>query len=464
MTRLAVIFFAVAAGSSGPAMAQEVAQAAPAAARAGVAGAVSGEVALAAMPGVRAVGKDAVSGDPIYLGDKITTGADGRLQIMLLDETVFTLGPKAALTVDKFVYDPSTGAGKVSATILQGAFRFVTGKIAQREPTDMEVNLPVGTIGVRGTSVAGETDGAHATVVLLGPGPDNDAGERVGRILVTGTGPVGSGKTVEIVRPGFATEITAPNSAPGAPVRLDAARLTALTARLSGTEKPAEKPEQRPPSTSAAPKAATLETSPKTVPAASTVSKAANSPAATGLASVKTVSALVSTTVPKTATTTTAAQAPKVQFPDGSTTFAQLHTITSGTAVIQANGIALTPSSGTGSGSYNFKLSFNFGTRTETATVTGSYNLAGTAGSINYTNTVNYGSLTGVVGNTSGVSLTSANAGLHSGNFGTLIDNPRNSANKPLALTDVTLRIFNNSAGCGGSSACLSGTKTGITR
>src|SRR5579883_780333 len=251
MTRLAVTFFAVAVGLSGRAMAQEVAQAGPAAARAGVAGAVSGEVVLAAIAGVRAVGKDAVSGDPIYLGDKITTGADGRLQIMLLDETVFTLGPKAALTVDKFVYDPSTGAGKVSATILQGAFRFVTGKIAQREPTDMEVNLPVGTIGVRGTSVAGETDGAHATVVLLGPGPDNDAGERVGRILVTGTGPAGSGKTVEIVRPGFATEIAAPNSPPSAPVRMDAVRLTALTARLSGTEKSPEKPEQRAPPSAA---------------------------------------------------------------------------------------------------------------------------------------------------------------------------------------------------------------------
>lgn len=464
MTNSSAALLAVfALGLSGPVVAQEIAQASPAAARAGVAAAVSGEVALAAVAGIRAIGKDVVSGDPIFLGDKITTGQDGRLQIMLQDETVFTLGPNAALTVDKFVYDPSTSAGKVSATILKGTFRFVSGKIAQRQPSDMDVKLPVGSIGVRGTSVAGETDGTRAIVVLLGPGPENDAGERVGRILVSGTGPSGSATTVEIVRPGFATEIASPNLPPSPPVRIDPVRLAALTAPLAGTAKPA------PGSSPTAPQrgrsmSAQSAVIAKAAPTTTSVLKAAGSAAAGSLASVKSVGALVVPVQKTTTVSEVAAQAPKHQFPNGSTTFGQLHTITSGTAVITANGIALVPSRGTGSGTYNFQLAFNFGTRTETTTVTGSYNLAGTTGSINYSNTVNYGSLTGIVGSTSGVNLTSANSGLRSGNFGTLIDNPLNSGNKALALTDVTLRIFNNAGGCNASSACLNGTKNNIPR
>ena len=175
----AIICIGLGASAAG---AQQLAQATGGASRAGVAAAVRGDVKLAAVPGVREVGKDVASGDPIFLGDQVTTGSEGRLQIMLADETVFTIGPNAAMVIDNFVYDPSTNAGKVTASVLKGTFRFVTGKVAKREPSDMEVKLPVGSIGVRGTSVAGETDGTRATVVLLGPGPDTNTGERVGQI------------------------------------------------------------------------------------------------------------------------------------------------------------------------------------------------------------------------------------------------------------------------------------------
>src|SRR5687767_10798383 len=93
-------------GLGAEAGAQQLAQAAAGAARAGVAAAVRGEVKLAAVPGLREVGKDVASGDPIFLGDQVTTGVEGRLQIMLADETVFTIGPNAAMTIDTFVYDP----------------------------------------------------------------------------------------------------------------------------------------------------------------------------------------------------------------------------------------------------------------------------------------------------------------------------------------------------------------------
>ncbi|NQU70011.1 MAG: FecR domain-containing protein [Rhodospirillales bacterium] len=206
--------------------------------RVGNAAAVRGIVQLAAISGVRTVGKKVASGEPIFLGDRVTTGAEGRLQIMLLDETVFTIGPKAAIVIDEFVYDPKTSKGKVAASVLKGTFRFVTGKVSKRDPSKMVVRLPVGSIGVRGTSVAGHTDGISATVVLLGPGPNSNTGERIGSITVTGQGVTNANVSVEIVRPGFATRIGGVNQPPTSPVRLDPGQLSAITGQLSGPPPP----------------------------------------------------------------------------------------------------------------------------------------------------------------------------------------------------------------------------------
>ncbi|MFM7347136.1 MAG: FecR domain-containing protein [Tagaea sp.] len=220
-----------------PVRAVELAQAgAPAAAaRIGVAAAVVGQVRLDAIPGVRDVGVDVASGTPIFLGDAVSTGPGGRLQIMLLDETVFTIGPDAAMKIDKFVYDPGTGAGTVNASIAKGAFRFVSGQVAKRNPSDMEVRVPTGTIGIRGTSVAGVVDGLRATIVLLGPGAETDTGERVGRILVTA-----ANTTVEVSRPGFAVDLAGVNVPPTAPFRVDAATVNRIVAPLSGPPRAAQ--------------------------------------------------------------------------------------------------------------------------------------------------------------------------------------------------------------------------------
>lgn len=147
----------------------------------GVASAVRGAVRATA-PG--AAGRVVETGKPVYSRDKVSTGPEGKLQILLLDQTSFTVGPNSELELDEFVFDPATNAGKVSAKIAKGAFRFVTGKIARRDPSTMRVTTPVGTIGIRGTMTAGTVGGGEATIVLLGPGPENNADEKSGGITV----------------------------------------------------------------------------------------------------------------------------------------------------------------------------------------------------------------------------------------------------------------------------------------
>ncbi|WP_417812077.1 FecR family protein [Thalassospira alkalitolerans] len=116
---------------------------------AGVSAAVKGEVLLAQSVGE--VGILVESGMPVYLGDRITTSANSGMQILLMDETVFTIGPNSDLAIDEFVYDPITGDGKIVANMARGIVRFVTGKIPLKNPSSMDINLPVGSIGIRGT-------------------------------------------------------------------------------------------------------------------------------------------------------------------------------------------------------------------------------------------------------------------------------------------------------------------------
>ena len=209
---------ALACGGSPPAFGQS-------AVRAGVSAAVKGEIQIASLGA--SIGRIAKSGEDIYLGDRISSGKKAGMQVLLLDETVFTIGSQSALSIDEFVYDPKTGGGNVTAQVVKGAFRFVTGRIAKQRPRAMAVKLPVGSIGIRGTIAAGRVDGNSSLVVLLGPGSNTNTDERVGRILVSS-----AGETVEISRVGFATMIEGPNAAPIEPFLLPLEDLRALTRSL----------------------------------------------------------------------------------------------------------------------------------------------------------------------------------------------------------------------------------------
>lgn len=178
--RLSLIAALMAPCASAPAMA--------AVEQAGVAAAVRGEVQLVSL--ADPVGHQVASGEAIFLGNEISSGHESGLQILLMDETVFTIGPNSSLTIDEFVYDPVTSIGKVTASVARGTFRFISGKVAGRSPRDMTVKLPNGVIGIRGTIAGGRVTGAggeiESVVVLLGPGARNNAGERVGQIVVRG--------------------------------------------------------------------------------------------------------------------------------------------------------------------------------------------------------------------------------------------------------------------------------------
>ena len=177
--------------------------------------------------------KQAVIKDPVLLRDVVAASTNSNLQVLLLDETVFTVGPNSLLTIDKFVYNPKKRKNSMTATVQKGMFRFMSGNISKSKRPKVSVNTPVATLGVRGTIVEGlvgvdainiarnagvlpagvSADIAGATLfVLRGPGPNHRSANRRGEIDVTSAGVTkstdGSGMAI------FVPDVDSPPSDP----------------------------------------------------------------------------------------------------------------------------------------------------------------------------------------------------------------------------------------------------------
>ncbi len=91
----------------------------------------------------------------IYFGDVIRTGAQTNLQILFDDETVFTIGENTEIVINEFIYDPNQNdeLNKISAEVLQGSLKVVTGLISKQNPENLSIVLPTGVLATRGTEV-----------------------------------------------------------------------------------------------------------------------------------------------------------------------------------------------------------------------------------------------------------------------------------------------------------------------
>lgn len=144
-------------------------------------------------------GAAAIIGTPVHMKDELRTGAEGRLQITFRDNTVLTLGEKASVVIDRYVYDPDRDVGETVLQSTKGAFRFASGRIKGLKQSNIAVSTPVADIGVRGTEFWGGPMGQKYGVLLL-------EGE------VTVSNQAGS---ATLSTPGQGTDIPSPLDAPG---------------------------------------------------------------------------------------------------------------------------------------------------------------------------------------------------------------------------------------------------------
>ena len=139
------------------------------------------------------------NGSKIFFGDTIISKNKSNAQILFLDQTVLTLGEETELTIDEFVYDPNSQDGSFVSTVKTGTVKFITGQISKKNPDNLEVKVPAGTLGARGTEfvVLSESNN-ESTVVLLGPGPNNTLGMIPGNLILSD-----GVNSVDITNPGF---------------------------------------------------------------------------------------------------------------------------------------------------------------------------------------------------------------------------------------------------------------------
>ena len=70
-------------------------------------------------------------GIDVQANELITTNANDRAHLVFLDGSSLTVGPNAQLTIDKFVFDPSTKTGELAINASKGVLRLVGGKISK---------------------------------------------------------------------------------------------------------------------------------------------------------------------------------------------------------------------------------------------------------------------------------------------------------------------------------------------
>jgi len=191
--------------------------------------------------------------EKVALGNQITTGSASMAQLLLLDKTSFTVGAKGRVTIDRFVYDPSSNTSSMAATVAKGAFRFMSSKAMHKKPGESKITTPVASIGIRGTIIEGTvgfdalciTDGEPgvpkgtkgdnktATLIILrGPGP-NAQGEPEGAIDIDVNGTI-----ITLNKPGQALLIPGEGMAPVGPFQLSAKGANLMRVRLAAAGGP----------------------------------------------------------------------------------------------------------------------------------------------------------------------------------------------------------------------------------
>jgi FecR protein/RTX calcium-binding nonapeptide repeat (4 copies) len=114
-------------------------------------------------------------GSAVYMGDVLETTYDGAVAIAFIDGTRFSLAEDARMVVDELIYDPASDSNSAAFSLVQGLFVLVSGDIAKTG--DMNIETPVSTVGIRGTSAAiqAATEGLENLVTLL-QDPDGNVG------------------------------------------------------------------------------------------------------------------------------------------------------------------------------------------------------------------------------------------------------------------------------------------------
>jgi hypothetical protein len=86
----------------------------------------------------------------VEVGDTLRTGEESAAKVLLVDETILTLGESTELVIDSYIVGPDATRDPSVLKLLKGKARVLVGE-AFGGPTRVEMHTPTAVIGVKGT-------------------------------------------------------------------------------------------------------------------------------------------------------------------------------------------------------------------------------------------------------------------------------------------------------------------------
>ena len=184
----------------------------------GIVGAISGTV--------KTETRTLEAGDKIYLNETIYASENSGTQILLLDQSTFTIGSESEVVMDTFIYDPETNDGKIVASVKQGSLKVISGLISKKNPDSLTVEVPEGTLGSRGTEFQTNVSKGKTDTLLIGPGKNNTLGLRPGAVLV------GNNKGQTLLNKPYSVASMTKGKAPGKAKQITKAQLKKFNKKM----------------------------------------------------------------------------------------------------------------------------------------------------------------------------------------------------------------------------------------
>lgn len=132
---------------------------------AGVISLATKDVTIIAVDGSK---RSAKTGDNFNQGESILTPAGGKTQLLFKDQMTINLSQDSELKVDEFVFSNFESTdNKLTTSIKKGAFKFISGKISDKNKDAMKVKTPKTQIAIRGTGVVGDIEPDQESIILL---------------------------------------------------------------------------------------------------------------------------------------------------------------------------------------------------------------------------------------------------------------------------------------------------------
>ena len=103
-------------------------------------------------------------GTRLEASDKLRTGANARVQLVMGEGSTVKLGENAQFVIEKI---EDRGVFRAALSVLTGAFRFTTDALRKSQRRDVAIKVKNVTAGIRGTDLWGKSTGERDLVCLL---------------------------------------------------------------------------------------------------------------------------------------------------------------------------------------------------------------------------------------------------------------------------------------------------------